>query len=215
MLGALHRQLCDTYRVPERHDIRDYLITDRRLAEAIGQDSLFDGTNETLFFAESDDGLAVSLFLDAGMLDRLETADPLSDLTPDCLDDLWTVYEGLSHFNCLAFKASADREVSLLELELQGEVDKFVGSLLLAMHHDEPELIRQLHNWLFGEVRYRDELNADELDRYRAANDHAARFCRALEQPLLRGESEAFAELRRFFRLPASEKLSHINSRSF
>ncbi len=215
MLGALHQQLCDTNRVPVQHDIRDYLITDRKLAQAIGQDALYAGSNETLFFAQSNDEIAVSLYLDAEMLERLETADPLADLTSDCLDDLWTVYEGLSHFNCLAFKASADRELSLLELELQGEVDKFVGSLLLAMHHDEPDLIRRLHDWLFGEVRYRDELNTDELDRYRAANDHAARFCRALEQPLLNAEPDAFAELRRFFRLPASEKLSLINARSF
>ncbi len=42
--------------------------------------------------------------------------------------------EGVSHFLCVAHHATHDRQVSLLTLELQAEIDKYVGSFLLLSH---------------------------------------------------------------------------------
>ncbi|MDH3428993.1 MAG: hypothetical protein OEQ14_03195 [Gammaproteobacteria bacterium] len=212
MLSALQRQLSDIYQVGRAHDVRDYLITDPTLAEIIGRDAMLTNTDETLLVSQDDEGLAVSLFLDGDMLERLESANPLDSLRAECLDDLWKVLEGISHFNCVVWKAAQDRTVTLLELELQGEIDKFVSTTLLALGQADTELLHGLHGWLFDKVSFHDGLDGEQLDRYRSANDYAARFCRGLQQQLIADDRRALTELRRFYRLQLSEKISHIHS---
>ena len=214
MIDRLQQHLSDIYQVGGVHDVRDYLITDPRLAQCIGAGSMLSDTSETLLLSQDEEGLALSLFLDGELLSRLESADPLSRLRADLLDDLWKVLEGLSHFNCVVWKASQDRCVSLLELELQAEIDKFVGTTLLALGQGRTELLDHLHGWLFDEVSFHDELDAEQLARYRAANDYAARFCHALRGRLLDDGNTVLSELRRFFRLPMTDKISHIHSRT-
>ena len=215
MLDALQRHLTDIYRVERGYDVRDFLITDPRLARLIGNDTLLANTSETLLMAHDDDGLALSLFLDAGMLERLETADPLTRLQASQLADFWTVLEGISHFNCMVWKAAEDRAVSLLELEMQAEVDKFVSTVLLALEQGDGELMYRLHGWLFDEVAYRDDLDAEQLERYRAANEFAARFCRGLHRQLIDEDAGALAVLRQFYRLQLRDKISYIQSRTW
>ncbi len=214
MIDRLQQHLSDIYQVGGVHDVRDFLITDPGLAQCIGAGSMLADTSETLLLAQDDDGLALSLFLDGELLSRLESADPLSRLRADQLDDLWKVLEGLSHFNCVVWKASCDRSVSLLELELQAEIDKFVGTTLLALSQGRTEMLNHLHGWLFDKVSFHHELDDEQLARYRAANKYAARFCHALRGRLVRDGSAVLTELRRFFRLPMTDKISHIHSQT-
>jgi hypothetical protein len=214
MIDRLQQHLSDIYQVGGVHDVRDFLITDPRLAQCIGAGSMLADTSETLLLAEDDEGLALSLFLDGELLARLESADPLSRLRADQLDDLWKVLEGLSHFNCVVWKASRDRSVSLLELELQAEIDKFVGTTLLALSQGRTEMLNHLHGWLFDKVSFHQELDGEQLARYRAANEYAARFCHALRGRLVKDGSAVLNELRRFFRLPMTDKISHIHSQT-
>ena len=201
------------YQVGPGYDVRDFLITDPRLAEILGQGNVLKNTCETLLVSEDEEGLAMSLFLDGEMLGRLEDANPFEQLRPEQLEDFCTVLEGISHFNCVAWKASQDRAVSLLELELQAEVDKFVTTTLLALAQRDNELLRRLHGWLFDEVSFHEDLADDDLERYRAANEYAARFCQRLSRCLLDDDARALSELRRFFRLQLPDKISHIHSR--
>jgi hypothetical protein len=215
MISRLQRHLTDIYQAGAGYDVRDYLITDRRLAKCIGQKTMLSDSRETLLMSEDDDGLALSLFLDGELLERLESADPMARLRAEFLDDLWQVVEGVSHFNCVVWKASQDRNVSLLELELQAEIDKFVSTMLLAVSQGRCDMVDRLHGWLFDEVSYHDELDAEQLDRYRAANEYAARFCHALRWRLPEDVERVLVELRRFYRLPITDKISHIHSRSW
>jgi len=215
MLEALQSRLSAIYRVGDGYDVRDFLITDRAVATALGPSVMHDGTDETLLLAEQGDELALSLFLDGALLERLEASDPLVALCASDLDDLWKVVEGVSHFNCVIWKAREGRSVSLLELELQAEVDKFVSTAQLAVEQGNPSLLRNLHRWLFDDVRFRDGLCPDELDRYRSANDFAARFCHRLSGNATALDAAAVAELRHFFRLPIGEKISHIRAGAF
>lgn len=215
MLQKLQQHLNDTYQVGSGHDVRDYLITDQRLARAIAGDAMLTNSSETLLMCEDDDGMSLSLFLDRKLLKRLESANPLLELRAEQLDDFWTVLEGLSHFNCVVWKAGQDRTVSLLELELQAEIDKFVATMQLAMDQEEPEMLNRLHGWLFDDVSYNKELDDEQLDRYRAANDYAARFCRGFRQRFLCNGRSALSELRRFYRLQMAEKISHIHTHAW
>ena len=215
MLEQLQQQLSDIYQVGGSHDVRDYVITDPMLAKILGQDAMLSNTDETLLVSEDNEGLALSLFLDAKMLSRLESANPLDCLRADLLDDLWKVLEGISHFNCVVWKAAQERTVSLLELELQGEIDKFVSTSLLALDQADGDLLNRLHGWLFTNVRFHDELDDEQRKRYQSANDYAARFCHRLQKQLIDNDELALSELRRFYRLQLADKISHIHSRAW
>ena len=59
------------------------------------------------------------------VLRRLEATDPFERVTDDNLQDCCTALEGVSHFHYFVWSADRRRHVSLLELELQAEVDKY------------------------------------------------------------------------------------------
>ena len=214
MLTRLQQQLHDTYQVSHEYDVRDFLITDPQLAKAIGGDSVLSNNGESLFLCEEEDGLSMSLYLESELLRRLEESDPAASIEVDKLDDLCKVIEGLSHFNYVVWRAARDRAVTLLELELQAEVDKFVSTMQLASEQQDAELMNVLHAKLFDEVRFSDDLNPEQAERYREANEYAARFCRRLRDRFL-DNGDALDELREFFRLPLRQKISHIHSSAF
>jgi len=215
VLAELQQQLADIYRLDRPYDVREFVITDPVLARALGQDAMLRNTRETLLVAEDEAGLSVSLFLDADMLRRLESNNPVERLRADQLDDVWQVIEGISHFNCIVWKAMCERTVSLLELELQAEIDKYVSTLLLALNQADSQLADNLHRWLFDEVSFSDGLDDEQRLRYRSANDYAARFCHRLRAALVNGDRTVLAELRRFYRLQLGAKISHIHSRAW
>ena len=215
MLGELQQQLSDIYQVESAHDVRDFLVTDPMLARILGRGAMLGDSEETLLMSQDDDGLAMSLFLDADRLERLETSNPLGRLRVGQLDDLWKVLEGVSHFHCVAWKAAQDRTVTLLELELQAEIDKFVSTALLAISQADTELLRGLHRWLFENVQFHEDLDAEQSMRYRAANDYAARFCHGLRDRLVDDAGLALSELRQFYRLQGPDKMRHIDSRAW
>jgi hypothetical protein len=214
MLDRLQQQLSETYQADPGYDVRDFLITDARVAKAISGDHVLTAGGEALLVHEDEDGLSMSLYLEAGILERLESDDPLTALREDRLEDFCKVIEGLSHFNYVAWRARRDRSMSLLEIELQAEIDKFVSTMQLALHQQDNALLNGLYARLFNDITLRPDLDDEQVERYRAATEFAARFCRGLRKRMLHNGDVALHELRRFFRLPLREKISHINTRA-
>ena len=215
MLSELQDYLTGIYRVDPGHDVSDFLITDPLLAQTLAGESLIPNTNESVLLHQDEEGLALSLYLDSEMLDRLRLCDPLHGLQSNQLADLWTVLEGISHFNYIAWSARKNRRISLLELELQAEIDKFVSALFLALRQEDNELAKNIHRWLFDEIKFNPELTEDQQERYTVANNYAARFCHGLNARLATNNYLELRELRQFYRLSQHEKMSHIRSQSF
>jgi hypothetical protein len=191
--------------------VGDFLVTDRQALPSPCHDAPGD---EQLFVTTVDDELCMSLFLDRGMLDRLKVHDPNEALHEGNVADCWTALEGVSHFLCVAHHAEHDRQVSLLTLELQAEIDKYVASFLLLHRRDPHRFPAELHSLLFRRTRIDPQLAAGRESLYRRASRYAARFCAKLE-PRLRalcrsGDGSWQAELRRFYRLTDFGKLRHI-----
>ena len=214
MLSQLQDHLTSIYRVDPGYDVQDFLITDPVIAGILGKGSLIPDTEESVLLQEDADGLALSVFLDDAMLARLKESNPLQALQVDQLNDLWTVLEGISHFNYIAWRARKNRHVSLLELEMQAEVDKFVSTFVLALDQEDSELAGKLHGWLFDNVSFKPGLSKDQHERYTTANNYAARFCHGLRKRLSRDSREGLHELRHFYRLSQRDKISHIHARS-
>lgn len=212
MLSELQQRLSNINGIDPGHDIADFLVTDRALALALSNGSLLENSNETLLVAEEDDGVSLSVFLDSETLSRVVDADPLTELQPELLEDLWSVMEGISHFNYLVASAIRDRPVTLLELELQAEVDKYAATLALLLAQGDTYLPSRLHSWLFERVKFREDLDADQLARYQTANDYAGRFCHQLRDDFMLGSERANAELRKFSRRSQQGKISQVHA---
>jgi hypothetical protein len=215
MLERLQQQLHDINRSDAGYDIRDFLVTDARIARALSGGDTLTGSGETLLLREDQHGVALSLYLDKAILDRLKAGDPAAALKSGLLDDLCKVIEGLSHFNYVAWRASRDRSVTLLELELQAEVDKFVSTMQLAREERDTKLMNGLHGRLFDNARFHAHLSHRQLERYRAASEYAARFCRALGPRLRQRGGDVLPELRRFYRMSLGDKISHIHAHAW
>jgi hypothetical protein len=211
VLQQLQALLAGIYDLPMQYQVHDFLFTEReRLPQAV-RDS---HTDEQLLVLDEGGAAAVGLFLDAQLLDRLILANPLEALHAGNLADYWTALEGVSHFIYLAWNAGHDRGVSLLELELQAEIDKYVSSWWLLREQDPARYPAELHRLLFERSRIDGRLAGDRCELYREANQYAARFCRRLERQLSGGAAlarrDTLAELRRFYRLSRERKMTHI-----
>ncbi len=210
-LQPLQQGLQDIYALQVVHSVDDFLLTNRDLARQLGGAAALRSARESLLVREDDEELNLSLYLDPAVVESLqhEIAGPGGDEAG--LEDYCLALEGVSHFLYLVWYASNNRPVTLLEMELQAEIDKFVmlrGALIGgAAAPAQPVLQR-----LFQDVIFHDDLGAVELDRYQHANRLAGRYCRALEQRYFRGGSrvELLSELRGFYRLSRTDKLHRI-----
>jgi hypothetical protein len=215
VLQQLQDLLAGIYDLPVPYKVDDFVFTERERLPCGVRDS---NTDEQVLVLEQGGAAAVGLFLDARLLKRLAQANPLEALHAGNLADYWTALEGVSHFIYLAWNAGHDRGVSLLELELQAEIDKYVSSWWLLREQDPARFPAELHRLLFERCRIDLQLAGERCQLYREANQYAARFCRRLERQLSAQAAtcrrEALAELRRFYRLSRERKMTHIQRNS-
>jgi hypothetical protein len=220
LLSRLQKLIGGIYDVSVAHDVYDFLVTDRRRLPAAARAGT---AEEELIVAHSPAGggeVAMSLYLDPALLGRLAREDPLVRLHAGNVGDWWTALEGVSHFLYLAWNAGHDKPVSLLELEMQAEVDKYVASYWLLRRQFPGHFPAELRRVLFARTRVDPRVASERAAMYREASRYAEKFCGRLEQTLARerrgrvhgaGDREVLAELRRFYRLTNSRKRALID----
>jgi len=213
LLRELQNRLAGLYDAPAEHDVYDFLITDAAHAAALQGAAAAPSTDEQLLVVEEEDGVGISLYVDQSVIARLAERCPLQSLADENLADFCTALEGVSHFHYLVWSAGRERHVSLLELELQAEVDKYVSALQLMLQQRAGRFPAELFQRLFDRTAFLPHLPPHERTRYEEAHRFAARFCRRLEERFLRrrrARPEALlAELRTFYRLGRHAKLRH------
>lgn len=167
---------------------------------------------EKLLVLEDEEGLNLSLYLDEKLLNHYLRHDPLDRLGQHNVQEFCLVLEGISHFLYMVWNASYDRSVTLLEMELQAEVDKYIMLLECLERQSVNPVPGQLSRLLFEANIYHDDLSPEEHRRYRQASDYAMRYCRELEKRFLYGGNRdgLLLELRRFYRLTKRGKLDRI-----
>ena len=213
VLRGLQSLLGRLYDVDLNYDVYDYLVTDRGALPGVEPANDARASEEELLLAETPDGAGVALYLDAGLLRRLEGADPVGALNENNLADYCTALEGVSHFVYSTWRLDRDLPVSLLELETQAEVDKYAVTVFLMADQQGGGYPSQVHARLFDRVSFDARLEPDQYHRYRMAHRCAAHYCRRLEHRFVsRGQARIEAlvrELRKFYRLGSAAKLSH------
>jgi hypothetical protein len=211
ILRRIQDLLGGIYDVPIAHDVYDFLVTERA---QLPQHARAGGSDEQLIIVQERDAVGVSLYLDPALLERLRRADPLERLDAGNVADYWTALEGVSHFLYFAWNAGHDKPVSILELEMQAEIDKYIASFALLRRQCPERFPAELLRLLFERTRIDPELARGRERVYRAASCYAEKFCRRLQRglrdsPVELGR-EVLAELRRFYRLNDGRKMAHI-----
>ena len=224
ILSRLQTLLGGIYDLGVDYDVYDFLVTDRG---GLPSQVRHRRCEEDLIIAQPGGGpppageaeppeIQVSLYLDPALIDRLVREDPLERLHGGNVADCWAALEGVSHFLCVAWHADHDRPVSILELEMQAEVDKYVVSCLLLQRQSPRRFPAELRRLLFDRARIDADLADGREALYRRASGYAEKFCRGLERQLrgarIDAEQAVLARLRRFYRLPGARKLAHIDS---
>jgi hypothetical protein len=214
LLQQMQMLIARLYDAPVEYDVRNFLFSDRRrLAAVVGEDAAT-MSDEQVLMASDEEGVRIGVFIDAHVLERLARRDPWRALDDGNLHDYCTALEGVSHFHYLMWSLARGRSVSLLELELQAEVDKYACALALLLQQTGGRFPGGLHARLFHAVSFLPQADAAARERYEEANRSAARYCRALDERYLRPRRSRpdawLAELRRFFRWGHQEKLRQL-----
>ena len=212
-LGYFQEQLQSIYEIDIVHSVHDFLITDKQLADILScQDNARD-TDESLLIAEHEDGLSLSLYISADVFKQLENAHPINLVHKGKYSEFCLMLEGVSHFLYIIWNADHKKKVTLFEMELQAEVDKFVMLQSLIDNETKHDDVIYLRNWLFEKNGFDDKLNNVELERYKQANFYAGKYCMSRQQKFKLHDlnNNLLNELRRFYRLGQEDKIRYIN----
>lgn len=214
LFSRLQSHFENLYELRRICDVNDYVITDPVLAGYLDSSINPRAISEKLLIQQSGDMLNLSLYFDKSLFKTLKKNDPASGLNDRNLGAFLSVTEGISHFVYLTWNASHDQPVSLFELELQAEVDKFVTALMIADSRFDLSNFNQLFRQIFVNVKFDDSLTPMELNRYRNANKYAALYCKKIKALFKMKTKKLYLnELRRFYRKNHWTKTNYISSR--
>lgn len=203
LLLGLQRNLQDIYAIDGLPDVTDFLVRGE-------PDSSASPLSEAVLVQQRGHVASVGVYYDPKVIARLQSQSPLDDLSDERLPDLLVALEGLSHFIYLLFNARRDCSISMLELEMQAEVDKFVATWFLAESQGYFNSSAGLKQRLFHEAQPAAGLSRGLRERYQVASDYGLEFCKHLQ---LFGPSHqaSLRRLRRFYRLGRDAKMSWIH----
>jgi hypothetical protein len=174
----------------------------------------YPGGGSRTLLKEEDGEVSLGVVFDGDTARQLSDADPRVRLDSSNLAPFATLTEEVSHFVYLLFCAEKERSVTELELELQGEVDKYLTALAFLSLQREGAASRGLREALFRRYRLVDGLTPERAERYHAASRLADRYCGWLEARFVRtGRAGDLArEARRFYRMGQRQKLERIST---
>jgi len=202
-IDGIYKTLCELYDIHDTLDINRYLTMslDGKNSAEVGSGS---SNREMLLIRENDGYLEIGLFIDPSILTAIESDEPLNHL-----DELACAIEGTSHFLYFMERAQRGIPLSMLELELQAEVDKFL-MIHLTAEKNEGGTSPQLFQKLFQDFSLTKELSPEEVERYTTANYFAAKYCAFLRDRFFNPLKmcELTSKAREFFSLNLEGKLS-------
>ena len=205
LLLDVQRRIESVYALEHDAPVTEFLIPETEAAS-------YPGNGSRTLVTQDGESVALGVVLDETVADGLAASDPRVHLDSGNIGPFCALTEEVSHFVYLLFCARSSRSVTQLELELQGEVDKYLVALFFRGLYEEGALSERLRQMLFARYELVAGLSAESSERYHEASRLANRYCAWLESRYLKPRSrEALArETRRFWRLGQREKLETI-----
>ena len=126
MIARIQQHLEAIYDI-EAPDVRDFLLDEEAVRTFIGENAR--PAREWVLIRKAEEGLDLGVYVHPEDLRAVAEMAP-ADAVRDALPAFCNVTEGVSHFLLLVRRATREEPISLLELEAQAEVDKFVTARL-------------------------------------------------------------------------------------
>lgn len=177
-IRAAEQLLAEFYGFVQPSRAEDFLVAEADLRSVLARHGEKDAPLPragVFMLPGDDDELFIGVSFDKAVGETLRDHPPVDRLDDANLDAFCVVAEETSHFHLLVARANTGLGVSRLELEWQGEVDKFlVCAMLLQQQCGKPHLHELVH-------RLFDEAKVTQPDGpYEQATKHGARLWRAL-----------------------------------
>jgi hypothetical protein len=205
LLVDVQRRLESLYALEPEAPVTEFLIAPADAAHLPG------GGSRTLLTQDGDE-VGLGVVFEESVGEDLTRSDPRVRLDERNLGPLCILTEEVSHFLYLLFCARRSRSVTELELELQGEVDKYLTAAFFLSLQNEGAVSSRLRESLFRNYSLAKGLSPERAQRYHAASVLAYRYCGYLEARFLKASrlADLAREARRFYRLGQREKLEKI-----
>jgi hypothetical protein len=146
-------------------------------------------------------------------MNNLHKHNPFLGLNEKNIHAFCIMAEEISHFLYTTWKARHRIQMTKLELELQAEVDKFIICTFYCLKHEARINNLHLKELLFETFSLEKDLPLESKNRYATASRLALHYCHFLENHFIKKVhfSQMMEEIRRFYRLGQTDKISHIN----
>jgi len=207
-----------SYRIEsEIDDVNDYLINDAlydHYKDSIVAKVNYSDDAQVIVFNE-DETTFLGIYFSDDFRQRFEKNNPRSNgISSDNIDLLRIVIEEVDHLIKLEYHINNERQVSLLELELQANVTKYLGLVAMiaiqegTFPHIRESLKRDLKDYLFN-VGYAEE-DPEVKKRYELADVMGRAFVESLDD--IRDTYTRAHELRSFYRQSLNGKMQMARS---
>lgn len=220
LLKKIQQQFETIYQLPRDLSIEDFLINQETLERLkVQPGSLPNALNHKglmLLFPEGDE-LRLAIYLHKHIMNNLHKHNPILGLNEKNINAFCTMAEEVSHFLYTTWKARYSIQMTMLELELQAEVDKFIICTFYCLNHESRVNSLPLKELLFETFSLEKDLPLESKNRYSTASKLALHYCHFLENHFIKKTlfSQMIEEIRMFYRLGQTDKISHINRTIF
>ncbi|MSP18575.1 MAG: hypothetical protein EXR74_03275 [Bdellovibrionales bacterium] len=158
----------------------------------------------------------LGIYLSKGVAEELKTfATWQNPWEIDQVKAFTVATEEVSHFHYLIYNLQRERRVSQFELELQGEIDKFLMLFFCKSLSKEKGRLRfeDVFRQLFSNYQLASHLSQEEKQRYLDASTYAKRFIRKMKT-LLGADltiHQVLKQTRLFYRMDLAYKMAFLH----
>ena len=216
LLKKIQQQFETIYQLPQYLSIEDFLINQETLERLKEQQcslpTILNRKGLMLLLSEGE-ALSLAIYLHDQVIHNLHKHDPFLGLNENNIHDFCIMAEEVSHFLYTTWRARKSIQMTKLELELQAEVDKFVICTFYRSNHRACINNLSLKELLFETFSLEKDLPIESQQRYSTASKLALHYCHFLESRFIKKGlfPQMMGEIRRFYRLGQTDKISHIN----
>jgi len=218
LIKELQRKIEKTYVLDTGiTNIEKYIIGDKGYEEFYTKEKIRTVVNShsgaKVLIRDAGDTLKVSIYYPDELIKELEDNDPRLGIHDDNIDLCASFVEELDHFLFIAQNYKQNRPFSLLELELQANVTKYlILKYFIALQNKSIKLSKfdkeYIRYHLFYKRRY-DIQDTTERNRYEDAVKFGMIYTKHID---LLSQEDRLRDLRQFSRMTCPSKIRHIQS---
>ena len=198
-------------------NIEQYIIGDKGYEEFYAKEEIRTVVNShsgaRVLLRDAGDTLKVSIYYPEALIRELEDNDPRLGIHDENIDLCASFVEELDHFLFIAQNYKSNRPFSLLELELQANVTKYlVLKYFIALQSRSLKLSKFDREYIRHHLFYKRQFDVEDTTERKRYEDAGKFGMMYTEQIDLLSHEERLRDLRRFSRMTCPSKIRHIQS---